>query len=289
MEPGSRDRFIDLLRGGSIVAVVVGHWLVADVRWVDVAGPGRLVETSSLHEVPAMWPLTWLFVVIPLFFFVGGLVDGALTRPVAVGMTVGGLGVTALLVAFGPYTATMVGVTDGPVGNMHPPTLAITALGIAQIGIALLLREPLTRWLARPRVWAAVVVVNLSVMSIYLWHQAALTIAARLVLPLGYPDPTPGTPQPVRVRISRVPSSVVAATDPSGRTSTSRIRWPTSRRSRSCTRPARSTRIRQKDWSLSVPISRSPPTDVVHPVQDCGTWTSSEVATLGTQAAFGFV
>ena len=73
MEPGSRDRFIDLLRGGSIVAVVVGHWLVADVRWAaGGAGAGRLVETSSLHEVPAMWPLTWLFVVIPLFFFVGG-------------------------------------------------------------------------------------------------------------------------------------------------------------------------------------------------------------------------
>jgi hypothetical protein len=109
-------------------------------------------------------------------------------------MTIGGVGAAALLVAAGPYTATMVGVTDGPVGNMHPPTLAIAALGIAQIGIALLLRDPLTRWLARPRVWAMVVVVNLGVMSIYLWHQAALTIAARLVLPLGYPDPPPGTP-----------------------------------------------------------------------------------------------
>jgi fucose 4-O-acetylase-like acetyltransferase len=327
MEPGSRDRFIDLLRGGSIVAVVVGHWLVADVRWADGGAGGRLVETSSLHEVPAMWPLTWLFVVIPLFFFVGGyanrrswegtrrrgegyatfvdrrvhrvlapaglyiavvavvgllldraggvgvralgglffqplwflgaylcvvaltpltlrlharfgsraiaalvlvialldagrfaldvaaagylnvlvvwlmvhqlgylLVDGTLTRFVAAGMALGGLGMTVLLVVAGPYTASMVGVTDGPVGNMHPPTLAITALGIAQVGIALVLRDPLTRWLQRPRVWAAVVAVNLSVVSIYLWHQAALTVAARLVLPLGYPDPAPGTP-----------------------------------------------------------------------------------------------
>jgi fucose 4-O-acetylase-like acetyltransferase len=327
MEPGSRDRFIDLLRGGSIVAVVVGHWLVADVRWAAQGAAARLVETSSLHEVPSMWPLTWLFVVIPLFFFVGGYAnrrswegtrrrgegyatfvdrrvhrvlapaglyiavvavtgilldraggmgvralgglfyqplwflgaylcvvaltplmlrlhdrlgvgalvgllvmvvlgdvgrfalavgasgyvnvllvwllmhqiglfyaDGRLSRPVSMAMAAGGLAATALLVALGPYTATMVGVTDGPVGNMHPPTLAVTTLGIAQIGIALLLRDPLTRWLARPRVWAAVVLVNLSVLSIYLWHQAALTIAARLVLPLGYPDPPPGTP-----------------------------------------------------------------------------------------------
>ncbi len=121
-------------------------------------------------------------------------VDGALTGSVPAAMALGGVAATALLVVAGPYTASMVGVTDGPVGNMHPPTLAITALGIAQIGIALVLRDPLTRWLRRPRVWAAVILVNLSVVSLYLWHQAALTVAARLVLPLGYPDPQPGTP-----------------------------------------------------------------------------------------------
>lgn len=306
--------------------MVVGHWLVADVRWVSTGPAARLVETSSLHEVPAMWPLTWLLVVIPLFFFVGGYAnrrswegtrrrgegyatfvdrrvhrvlapaglyitvvavlgflidraggvgiralgglfyqplwflgaylcvvaltpltlrmhrrmgwaalgallvlvalgdvgryalglsvagyanvllvwmlvhqvgyfyaDGRLGRHIPVAMAAAGLVATALLVWLGPHTSSMVGVTDGPVGNMHPPTLAIATLGIAQIGIALMLRDPLTRWLRRPGVWRAVVVVNLSVVSIYLWHQAALTIAARLVLPLGYPDPTPGS------------------------------------------------------------------------------------------------
>lgn len=330
MEPGAaardRDRFVDLLRGGSIVAVVLGHWLIADVRWQPGVAGGALAETSALAEVPAMWPLTWLLVVIPLFFFVGGyanrrswegsvrrgesyatfvdrrahrvlapsglylaivlpigiVVDqwggwgirelgglflqplwflgaylvvvaltpwtlaahrrfglgavGVLLAAVAFGdlgryvlgfpaagyvnvllvwllmhqigyvyadgvpglvpaaaMLVGGLGAAGLLVWLGPYTATMVGVTDGPVGNMHPPTLAITALGIAQIGGALLARGPLTRWLQRPAAWRAVIIVNLGVVTIYLWHQAALTITARLVLPLGYPDPTPGT------------------------------------------------------------------------------------------------
>ena len=105
-----------------------------------------------------------------------------------------GLAGTALLVGLGPYSATMVGVTGGPVGNMHPPTAAITTLGFAQIGVAVLLRPPLARWLARPRAWAVVVVVNLSVVTIYLWHQAALTVAARLVLPLGWPQPPPGSP-----------------------------------------------------------------------------------------------
>lgn len=309
------------------MVVVLGHWLVADVHWVESGGPGgELIETSSLHEVPAMWPLTWFFVVIPLFFFVGGYanrrswqgtvrrgegyatfvdrrvhrvlapaglyvavlasvgilldalgglgiralgglffqplwflgaylfvvaltpvtlaahrrfgagdlvllllliaacdlgsfalgvpavgyvnvllvwlfmhqlgyqqVDEALTRPVAASMALGGALACGLLVGMGPYSASMVGVPDGPVGNMHPPTLAMAALGVAQVGIALLLRDPLSRWLARPRVWGVVVIVNLSVLSIYLWHQTALAIAGRLALPLGYPDPLPGS------------------------------------------------------------------------------------------------
>ena len=325
MDAPGRDRFVDLLRGGSIVAVVLGHWMVADLRWSG-RDPG-VVETSALAEVPAMWPLTWVLVVIPLFFFVGGYAnlrswagtlrrhegyatfvdrrvhrvlapsglyvavvavagllvdragglgvramgglfyqplwflgaylcvvalvpltvrahrrfgvavplvllglvvlgdvgrfaldvsaagyanvlvvwllmhqlgyfysDGSLTRPIAAVMSVGGLAATALAVALGPWSATMVGVTGGEVGNMHPPTLAVTTLGIAQIGIAMLLRGPLTSWVARPRVWTAVVVVNLNVLTVYLWHQAALTVAARVVLPAGYPDPVPGTP-----------------------------------------------------------------------------------------------
>ena len=68
MDLAGRDRFLDLLRGGSIVAVVVGHWLVADVRWSQA----DLADTSALAEVPGMWPVTWVFLVIPLFFFVGG-------------------------------------------------------------------------------------------------------------------------------------------------------------------------------------------------------------------------
>lgn len=63
-----RDRFVDVVRAGSILGVVLGHWLVADVRW-DGAG---VVESSVLTVEPSLWPLTWLVLVIPLFFFVGG-------------------------------------------------------------------------------------------------------------------------------------------------------------------------------------------------------------------------
>ena len=317
----SRDRWLDLLRGGSIVAVVVGHWLVADL----VYGSGELRLHSSLGEVPQMWPLTWLFQVIPVFFFVAGAVNGpswqracdagtgyasfvdrrvhrvwvpaavmlvavagvalllqaiggggvrlagamllqplwflaiylllvaatpwtwasyrrfgawvfpallvvaacsdvgrvalghdaagypnvvviwlvvylighafaqgALTRRVAWVMTV--VGFAALVLAtVGPYPARMVGVPGDRLSNMNPPTLAVLALGVAQIGVLVLLRPQLSRWLRRPRPWAVVVWLNLSIMTLYLWHQFAMVLTTRVLLAVGAPQPSAGS------------------------------------------------------------------------------------------------
>jgi surface polysaccharide O-acyltransferase-like enzyme len=68
--PRDRDRYLDLLRGASIVVVVLGHWLMA-VVWL--AG-GKLHATTLLVESPAARWLTWILQVMPLFFVVGGAV-----------------------------------------------------------------------------------------------------------------------------------------------------------------------------------------------------------------------
>ena len=47
---------------------MVGHWLVAELYLAD----DEILERSNLGQVPSMWPLTWVFMVMPLFFFVGG-------------------------------------------------------------------------------------------------------------------------------------------------------------------------------------------------------------------------
>ena len=320
--PRDRDRFVDAVRGGSILAVVVGHWLVTQFVWQG----GTVELKSALGAVPAMWPFTWVLQVIPLFFFVGGYAnrrswrsavrrgegyaafvdrrvhrllgpcavflaaatiwsaveavsgadvlgaggrimlqplwflgiyvavialtpvtmrwherwgwrvvlayvavvavvevvrlglgrgsvayvnvivvwvmahqigylygDGWLTRARAALLAGVGLVAVTTLVASGVYPARMVGVPGDRLVNMNPPTAALTALAFAQIGVTVLLRDRLSRVLQRPRVWAAVVVVNLSIMSIYLWHQVALAVVARVGLPLGLPQPNPGT------------------------------------------------------------------------------------------------
>ncbi|WP_250214081.1 acyltransferase family protein [Acrocarpospora catenulata] len=67
--PPSRERFIDLLRGVSILAVVLGHWLVTVVGYDR---HGELTASSALPDLPWAYPLTWVAQVLPVFFFVGG-------------------------------------------------------------------------------------------------------------------------------------------------------------------------------------------------------------------------
>lgn len=66
--PSDHDRVIDLIRAAAITGVVLGHWLIDEFYSVD----GQVLQRSNLGQVPSMWPLTWVFMVMPLFFFVGG-------------------------------------------------------------------------------------------------------------------------------------------------------------------------------------------------------------------------
>lgn len=89
---------------------------------------------------------------------------------------------TAALILWGGYPASMVGVPGAAVSNLNPPTLAAVTFGLAQCGLALLVREPLARAMRRPGAWAKVALVNLSAMTIFLWHQTAMMAVTALGL-----------------------------------------------------------------------------------------------------------
>ncbi|MFD5536729.1 acyltransferase [Streptomyces sp. NPDC127079] len=111
---------------------------------------------------------------------------GELDRPRAGWvLLIGGTAATAGLVGFAGYPAAMVGVPGAAVSNLDPPTLAAVTFGLAQCGLALLLRERLRRAMRRPLAWAAVAFVNLSAMTIFLWHQTALMATTATGLLLG--------------------------------------------------------------------------------------------------------
>ncbi len=70
--PEARNRYVDLLRALSIMAVVLGHWILAAPH---LAGPEpRLAHL--LDVLPWSRWLTWGFQVMPVFFFVGGYSNG---------------------------------------------------------------------------------------------------------------------------------------------------------------------------------------------------------------------
>jgi len=66
--PATRNRYVDLLRAISILSVVFGHWLMA-APYFD---SGRPHMWHLLSVVPWSQWLTWVFQVMPIFFFVGG-------------------------------------------------------------------------------------------------------------------------------------------------------------------------------------------------------------------------
>lgn len=64
--PADRDRWADALRAGSLLVVIIGHWLM-----VAVTPAGEI--TNTLKLIPWLQPVTWVLQVMPLFFLVGGV------------------------------------------------------------------------------------------------------------------------------------------------------------------------------------------------------------------------
>ena len=69
--PADRDRYLDALRVGAILVVVLGHWLAR----VIVERDGEVTTGHLLAMEPATQWITWLVQVMPLFFIVGGLLN----------------------------------------------------------------------------------------------------------------------------------------------------------------------------------------------------------------------
>ncbi len=99
----------------------------------------------------------------------------------------------------------------GAFGGRRAPALML-ACGVAAAA-ALVLREPLARWMRRPLAWATVAIANLSAMTLFLWHQTAFISVTMLGLPFGrLPglDTAPSSLAWVAERLAWLPAFAVA-------------------------------------------------------------------------------
>ncbi|GAA1752769.1 acyltransferase family protein [Streptomonospora arabica] len=120
--------------------------------------------------------------------------SGALSRRVAAALAVGGWATAATAVLVGGYSPNMTGVFDTAASNMNPPTLALAALGVGQVGLAVLAREHINAWGRRPAVAYLLTWAPPRLMTVYLWHLLPMAaLSAVLVLGAGLATPEPFT------------------------------------------------------------------------------------------------
>ncbi|UKY48238.1 acyltransferase family protein [Streptomyces inhibens] len=211
--------------------------LVLSPLWFLLVFAGLTALTPLVARLHPLWPLAivlhidllrfalggpawlgWINVaagwLVPYCLGAAGARGGLSGRTTGWVLLTGGAAATALLVLFAGYPASMVGVPGAAISNLNPPTLAAVTFGLAQCGAALLLLGPLRRVLARPAVWAAVALVNLSAMTVFLWHQTAMMAVTAIGLLAGGALPglhtVPDGPAWVLARLCWLPVFAVA-------------------------------------------------------------------------------
>lgn len=63
-----RNAYVDFIRAFSLLVVVAWHWMFTIIHWSD-DGPHA---SNPIGFTSGLWAATWLFQVMPLFFYVGG-------------------------------------------------------------------------------------------------------------------------------------------------------------------------------------------------------------------------
>ena len=149
-------------------------------------GFGAVVMDVLFFQVPDLRWLTWsnyLFIWLAVHQLGYAWRDGL--RGGGPALLWGSIGLAALvaLVFLGPYPLSLVGVpgqtvigSDAVLSNTRPPKLPLLALGITQIGLLLSLQGPGNRLLAKTKPWAATVMANGMIMTVFLWHSTAMML-----------------------------------------------------------------------------------------------------------------
>ncbi|MDG4831833.1 acyltransferase [Solwaraspora sp. WMMD1047] len=176
-------RFGPVAVAAPAIAVVAASDLVG-----RLAGPA-----ANGWRTPVALLAAWLVPYLLGLVLAGGGLD---RRRTAWWLALGGAAGLVALVTLAGYPASAVGVPGAGASNLSPPSLAAVSLAVAQIGVALLLRDRLTGLMRRPAWWNPVRRLNRAAAGSYLCHQPVLVGLALLALfVVGRTDgPTGGVP-----------------------------------------------------------------------------------------------
>lgn len=128
---------------------------------------------------PLAWANVLLVWAVPFLAGLGYADDRAAgracrLRPAALGAGLAaGVAGMVVLVAVGPYPASMVGMPGDAISNLNPPTAPIVAQSLAQVCAVLLLRTTIVRWAHGPG-RELVGWLSRRSMTVYVWHLTAM-------------------------------------------------------------------------------------------------------------------
>jgi Acyltransferase family len=162
--------------------------LLAGIIAIDSARFGFDIEGVGWGNLALVWLLAHQLG----YHYADGSLERAGTKLHAA-MALAGLAGLIVLTNIGVYPRSMVGTDVEAVSNMNPPTVCIAALTIWLIGAAMLIREPMRRWLGNTKPWMAVIAANGIIMTVFLWHLTAYVITILLLYPLGLGHPEDST------------------------------------------------------------------------------------------------
>lgn len=166
------------------IAVAVALPLALDALRFGV--PGEATAVLGWGNVVLAWAVPFLAGVAYADERVAPRRPAAGTRRGARWLLAGGaaaaLAVAAVLVAVGPYPASLVGMPGDAVSNLGPPTVPVVAHAVALVCLALLAREVLARRAGQGPGRRAVAALARRSMTVYLWHLTAMFVVVGVVL-----------------------------------------------------------------------------------------------------------
>ncbi|AVV40497.1 acyltransferase [Streptomyces sp. P3] len=178
-------------RWGPRVPVVMGIVGFGVGVFVAAVGSSRSVLVEAVGAVNYL--LVWGVVYQLGFCWREGLLTGRGWRAPAA-LALGGGAVFAALVGPGPFPVGLILVTGQELSNTDPPSAALLAWAVAQVGVALWIAPAVRRALERERAERAVRVLGAGSMTLYLWHMLpVLIIAAAFYLTGLAPEPRYGS------------------------------------------------------------------------------------------------
>ncbi len=177
---------------GVVALVPVTVSLHIRAKWATVGALGLAVIAADAGrfalDVEAFgWlntALVWVLIHQYGYFYR----DGTLLRldaTGAAGVAAAGAGVLAIVTTIGPYPRSMVSTPGQEFSNILPTTLTIAAVGLLQLGIMLLARPRVSRWLQKVDAWRMVIAANSVVLTVFVWHMTALLVVLALYQAIG--------------------------------------------------------------------------------------------------------